>query len=151
MQTKSLGILFLTGSVFFTSGAWSIYSGLNFFVPAISSLVGLLCFWFAYREWADGKKRSLEIQQIKRYGNSVFAKVVGAVPDDSVQVNGKGRYYIQTSYLDPQTQELYTFNSDPIWELPQPLPPELQVYIHPNNKSLYYVEISSQRPLKSIF
>ncbi|CAJ0704830.1 DUF3592 domain-containing protein [Ralstonia holmesii] len=90
--------------------------------------------------WRRRKQRAW----LAQHGAPIEAQLTGADLDTSMAVNGRNPWRLFAQWLNPTTQTVYEFQSDPIWFDPSPYVQRetVSVVINANNPKQYVMDIS---------
>jgi hypothetical protein len=107
------------------------------FLGAVFFLTGLSFFR------SDYSKRK-KIDFLQQSGKRITTKFIDVQVNMNVTVNGSNPYFICTEWLDPKTNETYSFESDDIWYDPTDLikTEEIRVTIDSEDPTRYIMDIS---------
>lgn len=139
-----VGILFMG-----IGGAVCYYTGLRW--PLIHLGLGAVFVAIAIAMLVYLRRRAAREAQLLETGRRIQANIDDVSLNFSVRVNGRCPYVIRCSWLDPQTQKVFCFNSDSIWYNPMPYLENrttLPVCIDPENPKRYVVDTEGILPPK---
>lgn len=108
----------------------------------LAIIVGLFCVRYSYRKLQAAFRRRREIESLKWKGKTIWAEV------EDIFLDSDHHFVVRLSYSDPQTQERYSLQSDPVWNLPNPMSTSLMVYVNPASFRSHFVDINSFQKLK---
>ena len=87
--------------------------------------------------------KSRNLEYLKRHGTPVNAQFIAVEMDEKLEINGRHPFRIQAMWQDPNTKEVFHFNSDNIWFDPSLYTKEkLTVLIDSENPRKYYMDVS---------
>ncbi len=98
---------------------------------------------------SDGKKRLL--QKLKETGDLVNANYIETKVNYNYTINGRNPYNIVCTWVSPEDNKKYTFVSENLWDDPSTDIQNLNitmfpVYINPQNKNQYVVDVKAILP-----
>lgn len=89
-----------------------------------------------------------KIERIRRTGSTIVASYVGTRVDNRLTYNGKHPYKVMCSWVNPQNNVLYSFESENVWsdpthEIEGRHIDTFRVFINPSNPYEYSVDIDN--------
>ena len=140
-----LGVGIGCGTLFLWIGidglSWSTGFGLGFILGGVMWFAMGVGFGLVFLLKPVRNKRKAE--QLLEVGMRIDTKFFNVELNQTIRVNGKSPYIIQSIWQDPSTGERHIFRSENIWYNPERFVPDrITVRIDPENKRNYVMDTS---------
>ncbi|WP_206733612.1 DUF3592 domain-containing protein [Flavobacterium sp. YO12] len=112
--------------------------------PLIFGILGTVFFLIGFGIILFGILKQRKTQYLRDNGKRIETKFVQVHLNYGMAVNGRNPFQISSQWLNPQTNEMYVFESDNIWFDPTEFIKSdiIKVMIDPSNPKKYYMDIS---------
>lgn len=112
--------------------------------PLIFGILGTVFFLIGFGIILFGILKQRKTQYLRDNGKRIETKFVQVHLNYGMAVNGRNPFQISSQWLNPQTNEMYVFESDNIWFDPTEFIKGdiIKVMIDPSNPKKYYMDIS---------
>ena len=112
--------------------------------PLIFGILGTVFFLIGFGIILFGILKQRKTQYLRDNGKRIETKFVQVHLNYGMAVNGRNPFQISSQWLNPQTNEMYVFESDSIWFDPTEFIKSdiIKVMIDPSNPKKYYMDIS---------
>ena len=125
-----------------------IWNASKIYIPVIFYIFGGVLILISGMSMFINNNNAKKIERIRRTGSTIVASYVGTREDKKITYNGKHPYKVMCSWVNPQNNVLYSFESENVWINPTP---EIEgrhidtfrVFINPNNPYEYSVDIDN--------
>ncbi|MFH6968050.1 DUF3592 domain-containing protein [Flavobacterium sp. FlaQc-28] len=119
--------------------------------PLIFGILGTVFFLIGFGIILFGILKQRKTQYLRDNGKRIETKFVQVHLNYGMAVNGRNPFQISSQWLNPQTNEMYVFESDSIWFDPTEFIKDniIKVMIDPSNPKKYYMDISFLPNLKN--
>ena len=119
--------------------SFSLYLG-----QALVAGTGLVFVLLGSGIMAVPKLKGRKNKRLKEAGQAVATTFKEVKQNTNLTIGGRRPYNVITTWVDPSTNETYTFSSDNIWFNPkdQIVQDKITVYMEPGNPKKYYVDVS---------
>ncbi len=122
-----------------------VLSGLSrWLVPMIMGLFFVIFGGIGYGGLLYHHLKKRDTAWLLQNGQTITASFTDVAWKTSIRMNNVSPYVIHCQWLDPATQQVQVFESDPVWYDPTPYLANrpIPVLIDPNNSRKYYVDLS---------
>ncbi len=119
--------------------------------PLVFGILGTVFFLIGFGIILFGILKQRKTQYLRDNGKRIETKFVQVHLNYGMAVNGRNPFQISSQWLNPQTNEMYVFESDSIWFDPTEFIKDdiIKVMIDPSNPKKYYMDISFLPNLKN--
>lgn len=119
--------------------------------PLILGILGTVFFLIGFGIILFGFLKQRKTLYLRDNGKRIDTKFVQVHLNYSMAVNGRNPFQISSQWINPQTNEMYVFESDSIWFDPTEFIKDdiIKVMIDPSNPKKYYMDISFLPNLKN--